>query len=206
MIRSLALTLAALTLVASASAEPRNVNGFRRVAAENGIRVNVAVGPQFAVDVTGRDARYVRTTVENGTLRISRAPRPWFGIGASDFDGRVRITMPSLEAISAARGASVNATGVHANGFAVSAAMGGVVDISGTCQELDASVAMGGVLSAENLHCDTAAISAAMGGTAEVFASRTYSASASMGGTINVAGAGTRGNVSAVMGGVVSQD
>lgn len=206
MTRLLASLLVTLALAASASAEPRSVSGFQRIAAENGIRVEVQIGPRFAVDVSGRDARYVRTAVDNGTLRISRGMRPWFGFGAHDFDGRVRITMPTLEALSAARGATINATGVQADDFAVSAAMGGVIDVSGACHELDASVAMGGVLSAKGLHCDSAAVSAAMGGTAEVFAARTYNASASMGGTISVAGAGARGAISTSMGGSVSQD
>lgn len=208
MIRLLAPALIALTLAASASAsaEPRNVSDFQRVAAENGVQVQVAIGPRFAVEVTGRDARYVRTTVQGETLRISRGSLPWFGIGFGNFDGRVRITMPALEALSAERGATINASGVQADDFAVSAAMGGVIDVSGSCHDLDASVAMGGVLSAEGLHCDTAAISAAMGGTAEIFAARTFDASASMGGTINVAGAGARGAISTSMGGSVSQD
>jgi len=206
MSRLIAPLLLGLALAATASAEPRSLNGFQRVAAENGVRVQVAIGPSFAVDVTGRDAQYVRTEVQNGTLRISRGWRPWFGIGARDFDGRVRITMPALEALSAARGATINASGVRANDFSASAAMGGVIDISGSCRDLDASVAMGGLLSAEGLHCDSAAISASMGGTADVFAARTFDASASMGGSINVAGAGARGAISTSMGGSVSQD
>jgi hypothetical protein len=204
--RLIAPALVALAFAASASAEPRNLSGFQDIAAENGVRVDVSIGPRFAVDVTGRDARYVVTEVRNGTLRISRGHMPWFGIGFHDFDGRIRITMPSLEGVSAARGAVVNARGVQAHGFAASAAMGGVIDVSGACSDLDASVAMGGVLSAEGLHCDSAAISASMGGTAEVFAARTYSASASMGGTVNVSGQAARGDVSTSMGGSVSQE
>lgn len=206
MTRLVAPALVALLLVASASAEPRALSGFQDIAAENGVRVDVGIGPRFAVDVSGRDARYVRTEVRDGTLRISRGNLPWFGIGFHDFDGRVRVAMPSLDGISAARGAVVNANGVRANNFAASAAMGGVIEVAGTCSDMDASVAMGGVLSAEGLHCDSVAISAAMGGTADIFAARTYSASASMGGTVNVSGQGARGDVSTSMGGSVSQD
>ena len=205
MTRMLAPVLLALVLALPASAETRALAGFSRIAAENGVQVTVVVGQRFAVDVTGRDAQYVRTRVDGGTLRISRE-LPWFGIGFHNFDGRVRIAMPSLEAASVARGATLAATNVNAGELDLSAAMGGTIDIAGACHALDASVSMGGVLSAENLHCDSAAISASMGGTADVFAQHDYSASASMGGSINVSGNGARGNVSTSMGGSVSQD
>lgn len=197
--------IAIALLLPAASAEPRNLSGFRNVAAENGVEVQLSIGPRFSVDVSGRDAQYVRTEVRDNTLRISR-DLPWFGIGFHNFQGRVRITMPALEGISVARGATMNATGVQADALDISAAMGGTIDIAGACHALDASVAMGGVLSAENLHCDTASLSAAMGGTADVFVSQTYAASASMGGTIDVSGPAQRGDVSTSMGGTVSQD
>lgn len=206
MIRIVAPALLAIALVLPvASAESRNLSDFHNVAAENGVRVELSIGPRFSVDVTGRDAQYVRTEVRNDTLRISRN-LPWFGIGFHNFDGRVRITMPALQGISVARGATLDARGVDADNLAISAAMGGTIDIAGACRALDVSVAMGGVLSAENLHCDTASLSAAMGGAADVFVSQSYAASASMGGTIEVSGPAHRGDVSTSMGGTVSQD
>lgn len=197
--------IAVVLALPAASAEPRNLSGFHHIAAENGVEVELSIGPRFSVEVTGRNGRDVRTEVRNDTLRISRN-MPWFGLGVRNFDGHVRVTMPALQGISVARGATLNASGVNANELDISAAMGGTIEIAGACRTLDASVAMGGVLSAENLHCDTANISAAMGGTADIFAARSYDASASMGGTIDVSGPAQRGDVSTSMGGTVSQD
>lgn len=202
MTRILAPAILALTLVAApASAETRNLSGFTGVQARDGVEVAIAGSTGFRVEVTGRDASRVRTVVENGTLKISRANRSWWG-GGGDLDATVRVTLPRLAHLSAARGAQVQAANISAGDIEISAAMGGVIEISGACNALDASVAMGGVLDADAFQCATADVSASMGGVAEVYATNTFDASASMGGSIDISGA-ARGDTSASMGGSI---
>ncbi|MBL8543930.1 MAG: DUF2807 domain-containing protein [Hyphomonadaceae bacterium] len=192
--------LAALTM--SASADTRDISGFTGVGVSDHIAVEIATGPAYTVEVTGSDAARVRTRVEHGSLQISDARRPWFG-QAPRLDATVRITMPRVERLAAARGAEVAARDVNADELSIAAAMGGQLEVSGTCSALSAAAAMGGVIDAGELHCATAEVSAAMGGAAEIYASQSYEASAVMGGAIDIAGEAQRGEVSTVMGGAV---
>src|SRR5690606_35425883 len=105
-------------------------------------------------EVTGADADRVITEVDDGTLKIRQRNRPWFG--SRQLDATVRVSMPELEELAGARGAEISATGIEANSFDVAAAMGAVVQLSGTCRSLDAAAAMGGDIRAEGLHCETA--------------------------------------------------
>jgi hypothetical protein len=202
MTRILAPAILALAFaVAPASAETRNLSGFTGVQARDGVEVVVSIGERYRVDVTGRDTDRVRTRVRGDSLEISQMNRPWWG--NHDLDATIHVVMPRVDGLSAARGAEVRADNITARDMSISAAMGGVIEISGTCSDLDASVAMGGVLEADDFQCQTADVSAAMGGVAEVFASNTFDASASMGGTIDIAG-GASGDASSAMGGTIS--
>lgn len=205
MTRLLAPAILALAFAAApASAETRSLSGFEGVQARDGVEVVVSIGERYRVDVTGSDAARVRTRVNGDTLEISQLNRSWWG-GTHHLDAVIHVVMPRIDSLSAARGAEVRATNITARDMSISAAMGGVIEISGACSDLDASVAMGGVLNAEGFQCQNADVSASMGGVAEVFASNTFDASASMGGIIDVAG-GANGESSSAMGGTISRN
>jgi hypothetical protein len=197
-------SVAAMALATAAVAETRpGLRGFDSVNAEDNLNVEITLGPQYAVSVTGSDAARVRTEVRDDTLRIRRTNRPWFG-GNPPMDATVRVVMPRLVSLAASRGAEVEAQDITAEDIELAAAMGGSIEISGTCVSLDAAAAMGGSLDARNFHCANADVSAAMGGSAEVFASTFYDAAASQGASIEISGDG-RGDVSTAMGGSVSR-
>jgi hypothetical protein len=192
----------ALVMAASASAETRNLRDFNSIGASDQMRVEISVGGEYAVEVTGADAARVRTRVEDGTLLIDQRNRPWFG--SRHLNAVVRISVPELESIAAARGVEVNARGVDAERFDIAAAMGAEVRVSGTCGVLDAAAAMGASIRADELQCRTADVSAAMGGSARVYASETYEGSASMGGSIDISGDGASRGRSTAMGGSIN--
>lgn len=195
--------LAALLMVgAAAHAETRNLRGFDSVGASDQLRVEIVVGGDYAVEVTGADADQVRTEVEGDTLKIRQRNRPWFG--SRRLDATVRVSMPELDGLAGARGAEIRASGVDAGSFDIAAAMGAVVRVDGACRALDASASMGGDIRAEGLQCETADVSAAMGGTAHVFVSQSYEGAASMGGTINVSGGGASQGRATAMGGSIN--
>ncbi len=199
------LVLAAIcmaVLVTPAGAETRDVRGFDAVAVSDQIRVEIVVGGDYSVSVTGRDAARVSTEVEDGALKIRQRNRPWFG--SNRLDATVRITMPELESVAAARGAELSATGVSAISFEIAAAMGAEVRVSGTCRSLDAAAAMGATVRADELRCETADVAASMGGSAQVYASQSYEGAASMGGTINISGEGASRGHSTAMGGTIN--
>lgn len=200
--RFVAATAVALLMAVPASAETRHLRGFDVVGVSDQIRVEITVGGDYAIEVTGRDAARVLTEVEDGTLKIRQRNRPWFG--SRHLDANVRITMPELESVAAARGAELTATGVNAVAFEIAAAMGAEVRVSGTCRSLEAAAAMGATIEASALLCETADVAASMGGTAEVYASQTYEGAASMGGTIDISGDGASRGQSTAMGGTIN--
>jgi Putative auto-transporter adhesin, head GIN domain len=197
--------VALVAMTGAAHAETRNVTGFTGVAAADRIRVEVTTGSPYRVDVTGSDASRVRTRVEDGTLRIRRTNRPWFG-ETPPIDATVRVTLPRVESLASSMGADLTANGLTASNLSLAASMGGELSAAGTCTSVDASASMGGIIKAEALQCRDADVSASMGGEARVYASNRFDVSASMGGAVNVAGEGRATDVSLSMGGSLERD
>ncbi len=223
--RFLITAFAAMALLSGpAGAETRNLTRFDTIEAEGKFRVEVAIGPNFSVIVEGPDAARIATRVADDKLTIEPARRPWFG--EPTYNAVIRVTLPRLEAIAAARGARVNASGggdcpefsavaamggelriegLQCQSVEAVAAMGGELALSGVCRSLDVTAAMGGTVQAGALHCRTVEANAAMGGAVTAFAAQSYNASAAMGGDVSVAGGGKPGDREAVMGGAVRE-
>jgi hypothetical protein len=202
--RTILIAGVALAAIATpATAEMRGLSGFDSVSAAERVPVQVTMGAEYSVEVTGPDANRVRTRVDDGTLKIDQTEHGWFG-DVPRIDANVRVTLPRIEGLSASRGAELDATDIRANHMDLSASMGGALTISGSCSSLDASASMGGSLDAENFQCNSADVSASMGGSAEIYAENTFDASASMGGSIDVAGNAAGRDISSTMGGSVS--
>lgn len=194
--------LAVLFIIGAAHAETRSHRGFDSVSATDQIRVELTAGGAYEVEVTGRDADRVETVVDDDTLKIRMRNRPWFR--SQRLDAAVRVSMPEIESVAAARGVELRASNVNADSFEIAASMGAEVEISGRCRSLDASASMGAVIRADALQCETADVSASMGGTARVYASESYDGSASMGGTINISGDGASRGHATAMGGTIN--
>ncbi len=216
------VALAAAAIATPAAADTRNITGFDNVNANGNYRVEVAVGPAYSVTVEGRDAARIRTRRERNTLRVEPVSRPWFG--NPRINAVVRVTLPRLEGVGAARGVEMTATaGGPCTSFSANAAMGATLNVrdiecatlnanaamgaemvlAGACGKLDASAAMGAEVNAEALRCRTVDASAAMGADINAFASASYDASASMGGDISVAGNGQANSSRTALGGAV---
>ncbi|MGD9980586.1 MAG: DUF2807 domain-containing protein [Hyphomonadaceae bacterium] len=195
-----------IALTGAASAETRDVTGFTGVSASDRIRVIVAVGESYRVDVTGSEADKVSTRVnDDGTLLIRRTNRRFWG-GTPAIDATVRIAMPRVESLGSSRGAELSATGVTAQAMSLAASMGGELEVAGVCNTLEAAASMGGVIDAEALQCENADVSASMGGEARVYASDRIDVAATMGGAVQLAGGGRNGDVALSMGGTLDRD
>jgi hypothetical protein len=193
---------AVLALSAQASADTRNLSGFTSIKALDHVVVEVRSGPQYAIDVSGPEADRIATAIDvDGTLKINERNRPWFGLDRR-VDALVRVTMPRVTELAAAKGARLTAYDINAQSMSLTAAMGGVLAINGSCRDLHATAAMGGVLHAENFRCATADTTAAMGGDVAVFATDTFDATAAMGGSVHIGG-GAHGDTTAAMGGTI---
>lgn len=196
-----ALVFAALA--APAAADTRAHSGFSRIRAADQLRVEVTIGPQYTVHVSGGDAHRIRTEVEDGALRIRQRDRGWFG-GGRPLDAVVRVTMPRLDGIAASRGVTVRAENVQAREFSIAGSMGAVVRITGSCSDVSVAGSMGAVIEAGQFECQTADVSASMGAEIRVNAQAQVEASASMGGAIDVVGSPQTREVGTAMGGSIN--
>lgn len=203
MTRLVAPVLLALAIASPAAAETQrlSLSGFEAVSAAGRFEMTVTQGP-YAVELSGDDIDKVTARIEDGTLRIHQR-EDWFGRDRK-LDLVVRVTGPQLEGIAASRGAEVTAGDLRVGNFSLDAAMGGTIEITGTCARLDASAAMGGAINAETFICESVDASAAMGGSMEVYAQQSVDASASMGGAVDVRGNPARRDTTAAMGGAIS--
>lgn len=213
---SVALVLA---VALPAAAETRALSGFTAISASEGIQLEVSQG-DFAVEVSGRDADKIVTTVSNGRLNVTRRGFLHFGPGPN---ARVHVTLPRLTALNAssgveivagrlqsdrlaitlAQGATLDASDLNVTNLTLSATQGASADLSGECGALSVRAAMGGEITADNLRCASAVANASMGGAVDIRAEQSIEANASMGGMIDVSGQPAQRRTSAGMGGAV---
>lgn len=189
---------------APAQAEIRpGLDGFTAVAVTGQYRAEVVHGMGYAVEVTGPDAGSIRTEIDGGTLKIESTLRSWWG-GQRRANALVRVTMPGVEAISASRGAEVNALDLNSGDLSLSASMGAQLSAQGMCEALRASVSMGASLNAGQIACQRVNVSASMGAEARVQATENVDASASMGASVRVTGDPSQRSTNASMGGTIN--
>lgn len=176
----------ALMLVTSGQvwAGDRPLQGFTGVAADGKFNVEIVIGDHYAVDVSGRDAGHIETSLDRQSLRIHADNRPW-----ARYDALVRVTTPRLDAIAAAAGSGVRVMApMRAGQVALAAHSGGELQVSGACQSVSAAVSSGGSIDAGGLNCTTATVSASSGGHVSVQAHHNITAQASSGAEIVVRG------------------
>lgn len=136
----------------------------------------------------------------------------------------VNITLPAIAGISASSGADVRAGNLKADNLdieassgadvrLVSAILGAVeldassgssIDLSGTCETIDASASSGASIDADGLVCATAKTQASSGADINIHATQSLKADASSGGNIEVRGNPAQTDIDSSSGGDVS--
>ena len=120
--------------------ETRPLADFTSVAVGGGIDLFLRQGDRFVVEVSSEDLADIVTEVHTGTLEISRPKRSSF------FDwgdhGSVRVTLPSLAALTASGGSDVATEGSFSGDKLRLVASGGsdvVIDVSVATLDVQAS-------------------------------------------------------------------
>jgi hypothetical protein len=193
----LAASAIALAGLGAANAEPRNLSGFTKVDASAGIDVQVTVGQRFSVDVSGRDAARVVTTVSGDRLLVHFQR----GFALRGRNALVRVTMPRVEGLSASSGADLTATGLNGGAVSLASSSGADLLVTGTCASFDADASSGADIHAENLRCVTGNVDVSSGADASVYATGRLNVDASSGGGVRTHGAPDIGNISLSSGG-----
>lgn len=182
----------------AAHAEERSLSGFTRVAASAGTHVEVAVGPNFRVEVTGADPARVITRVSGDTLVVSPQRGNWRGRIRNT---RVRVTMPAIEGLDVSSGAQISASGLNSPRVTLEASSGARLTASGVCGAFRADVSSGADIFAQTLRCEAGSAGASSGARVRIHASERLDVRASSGGSIIGHGDPRLGDVSLSSGG-----
>lgn len=182
----LGMIAASALLVGVASAETRSLDGFESVSAAGRVEVEIVVGPQFSVELTGPRVDNVETRVVGGVLEIEprNNRRGWRGR-----DAHVRITMPSLRGLDVAAGAMLTARDVAATDFALDVSSGATADVAGTCESLVLDISSGANVRAGEFRCSNVRADASSGASATVYASNVIAVDGSSGASLRWRGA-----------------
>ena len=152
---------------------------FTEIEIKGVFELNVTVGPDYGVTLSGKEEDVARTQVEveNGRLVLDSVDR--------EENRRVRIvkhgvtatvTLPALNAIDVEGVVDGDIRGINADAFIADIAGVGELEMAGSCVTFDADISGVGELDAEAFECRTVRIDLSGVGGAKVFASETAEA------------------------------
>lgn len=170
-----------------------DLSGFERISISGVYELDVEVGPDYAITLTGRERALERVdaSVKNGTLRLGQKERKKKRInlgGTRDGGIDAVITMPSLSKLSVSGVVDGEIKGIDAETFEISVSGVGDMDLEGECGALEAEVSGVGDLEAKKLECRSVKVEVSGVGSASVYASEAVDAEVSGMGDIDVYG------------------
>lgn len=156
--------------------EKRDASGFKGVQAGGATELQITVGKDFSVELEGDDniLPLVRTEVRAGVLHIERNGNFW-----SRTKLVARITMPEFDNLDLSGASRASVAGVDSNNVKLEASGASQIEISGTAQDLTASLSGASKLDAANLRALRANIDASGASKAQIFASESVTADTS---------------------------
>lgn len=225
-IAALAASLLILPSLALAESRTIEVGSFHGVDVSSGIRAIVTAGkPQSVVaEATNqRDLDDLRYELRGGVLHLWY---DWNIAGIFDWTGRditVTIGAEQLDALQAAAGASLEATGLMGEDIALEASSGAFlkadgiegmtydiesssgarIETSGLCTSAQIEASSGASISAKGLDCAKVAVEISSGASVEVTAKESIDAEVSSGGHASVFGKPTVESLETSSGGSV---
>ena len=183
-----------ISLEAHAGAEQSfDVAEFTRVAASQGIEVNITMGSISRVTAsaeTEKDLERLEINVDDGELRIRRGS--WsssiWNWGKSYGNVSVNVVVPKLEGLSSSSGANLTAVDISCQELSIDASSGSRLNVSGRCKEIDVDASSGASIKARELEAKSVAVDASSGANVNVFAAINFQGDASSGANVDVYG------------------
>ena len=193
-----AILCIALSVLASLSVQANteqslDVNRFNRVAASQGVEVNITMGSSTQVVVkaeTEKDLERLEIEVDDGELRIRRGAWSSSIWNWRSSGGRVSVgvVVSELEGLSSSWGAKVTATDVDCEELSLDASSGSKIVVSGGCNAVKVDVSSGAVVDARDFKVEVVTVDASSGANIDVFASVNFQGDASSGASVDVFG------------------
>lgn len=183
-----------LSLSAQANTEQSfDVERFTRVAASQGVEVNVTMGSSTQVVAraeTEKDLERLEIEVDDGELRIRRGSWSSSIWNWRSSGGRVSVdvVVSELEGLSSSTGARVTAVEVDCEELSLDASSGSRIVVSGGCNEVEVDASSGAVIDARAFKVEVVTVDASSGARIDVFASANFQGEASSGASVDVFG------------------
>ena len=167
------------------------VADFDRIDIAGVVELDATVGGDYSLTLSGRkdDLDRARAEVVDGELILDTARREGrVGRKIIRHGVTVTLTVPALVAVEAAGVVDGSVKGIAGGAFSVDISGVGDLEISGTCDTLDADVSGVGDLDAEDLRCRVVSVDVSGVGGASVYASEKVDADIAGIGKIEVYG------------------
>jgi len=182
--------------------QSRDLNGFTGVVASGGLKVDIAIGPDFNIDVIGKNPQAVHMEVRDSRLLIRpQGHHSWWRVNSLPL---VKISMPTIESINSSAGANVNVTGINSATLALEASAGARLQASGACDTLNTETSTGAQIDATSLACKTGNSDVSTGAQTRIYITGLLNVDASTGGIVYASGNPTKGQISLSTGGTLS--
>lgn len=159
-----------------ARTEQRTVPGFRALSVSGAIEVRVVVGGKQAVELRGDDnvLPIIRTRVTKDTLVVDSTESY-----SSKVPLELRITVPSLEALSASGACNGSVQGITDKAFAVEASGATAFELAGATDRFQLDVSGSGAIRARRLVAASVSVDVSGAGQVELTATKQLHASVS---------------------------
>lgn len=188
---AIALLFAGPAAAGETATRTLQLQDFSAIEISGAYELDVEVGGDYSVRLTGHEEELGRTEVEvkNGVLMLGSKGRKHWSRDDHDHDSpKAVVTMPALDRLSVSGVVDADIRGVDAGLFKVNLSGVGEVNVSGRCKRIDARVSGVGELDAKSLECSEAEIALSGMGEAAVYARDMAKAEVSGMGEINIYG------------------
>lgn len=171
-----------------------DVPSFTRIAASQGVEVNISMGLPAQVVAsaeTDQDLQRLEIEVDDGELRVRRGS--WsssiWNWGTSNGKVLVKVVVPKLEGLASSSGANVTAIDIDCDELSLDASSGSRLAVSGHCNDIDVDASSGARIESGEFMSRSVSVNASSGASIDIFASATFQGDASRGASVNVYGA-----------------
>jgi hypothetical protein len=203
------VTVQAQKVVYDDNVQKRTISSFHAIETSAGIEVIMSKGDKEELAVSVGNTEYldqVRTVVENGVLKLSRASDHWkFWNKFKNWKVKVYVSYVNVDAIRATSGGAVTASDISFTKLTARMNSGGMITLTGNVESLDVDGSSGAQFRGYSLTTTHCKAEVSSGAGVQVTVTKEISAKANSGGFIRFKGEGLIRDINVNSGGSVKR-
>lgn len=202
-------TVIAQKVVYDDNVQKRTISSFHAIETSSGIEVIMSKGDKEELAVSVGNNEYleqVRTVVENGVLKLSRASDNWkFWTKFKNWKVKVYVSYVNVDAIRATSGGSVTASDISFSKLTARMNSGGMITLTGNVESLDVDGSSGAQFRGYSLTTTHCKAEVSSGAGVHITVTKEISAKANSGGFVRFKGEGLIRDINVNSGGSVKR-